>query len=1091
MNTPSYQEDHASQIPALQLLQNLGYTYLPPEEALRLRGGKTGNVLLEDILFAQLRKLSRFEYLPGEEYPFSDGNLREAIRVLRNLPLPNGLTAAAQYAYNQLMTGPALEETIRGNRQSYHVTYIDWERPERNVYHVTEEFEVLRSGRRNAYRPDLVLFVNGIPLVVIECKRPSLTKPLDKAIAQHQRNQKEDGIRPLYAYSQLVLALCANDARYATTGTEAKFWSNWEEKYSTETARETDQARLKAIVNRPLPPAQNDLLFGGRFAYVRDHFELLARSERAISKQDRLLYQLCRPERLLELARHYVLFDGGTKKVARYQQYFAIQKTLDRIQNPLPGEARGGVIWHTQGSGKSLTMVLLAQGIAEAARQHGRRTAVAKPIRHPKIVIVTDRTDLDNQIRDTFRKCDVNVERASTGSKLFELLARDEDTVVTTVINKFEAALKSRRRKNQERPVFTDENIFVLIDEGHRTQYGTFNVAMERTFPNACFLAFTGTPLRNKEKDTARKFGGLIDTYTVDQAVRDGAVVPLLYEGRHALQEVNQKPLDKYFSKATEDLTDYQRADLKRKHARADQLNVADQKIYAIAHDISEHYCANWQGSGFKGQLVCANKASAIKYLTYLREIGDVSAELIISPPDTREGDDSAYRESTDTIKNFWKEMMDRYGSPTKYEKHIINAFKHAAEPEIIVVVDKLLTGFDAPRNIVLYLTRSLREHTLLQAIARVNRVAPNKTHGYILDYYGILVELDKAIKTYTDFQDFEAEDLAHAVTNIQEEIARLPQVHSELHDFFKTVPNKMDAAGYEHILRDEAKRFLFYDKFNEFARLLKMGLSIRQWVETTPESLVDRYKSDLKFFVNLRNSVRNVYSDTVDFKKYQRDIQKLIDRHVSTDEVRPITQLVDIFDEEKLAAELDQLDSTRSRADTIASRTAKHINERMEEDPALYKRFSDMLNEVIADFLSKRISEAEYLKRVQALKQEVRDRGGSELPTELRNRPEAAAFYHSSQAVFTPKLEDAVRANALALETGLGIDALMREHLFERGQLRIDWKNNQTLTGRLEIALGDFLLDEIRGRDGLVLDFGEVKSLVAGFMEVARVRFQ
>ncbi len=246
-------------------------------------------------------------------------------------------------------------------------------------------------------------------------------------------------------------------------------------------------------------------------------------------------------------------------------------------------------------------------------------------------------------------------------------------------------------------------------------------------------------PLMKKEKSTAAKFGGLIDIYSIKDAVEDKAVVPLLYEGRHNIMEVNEKPLDNYFDMVSEGATEYGKANLKRKFSAKNKIVQSLSFIENTAWDISKHFADNIQGTGFKGQLVAPNKLSAIRYRDILKEIGKVSVELLISPPDTREGEEDVYEKSDDKVKAFWKAMMDKYGTPEKYEKILISAFKNQDEPEIIIVVDKLLTGFDAPRNQVLYLTRNLREHTLLQAIARVNRVYPGKDYGYIIDYYGNL----------------------------------------------------------------------------------------------------------------------------------------------------------------------------------------------------------------------------------------------------------------------------------------------------------------------------------------------------------------
>ncbi len=1074
MRTPSFQEDHISQIPALQFLQNLGYTYLSPEEALRLRGGKKTAVLLEGVLETQLPKINSIQY-KGQKYAYTESNIAAGIAALKDVPLQEGLIAANEAMYNLLTLGKALEQTIEGDKKSYTLQYINWLAWEKNVFHVTEEYAVQRAGSHEPYKPDLVLFVNGIPLVVIECKRPDMKEPLSQAISQHIRNQQEDGIRLLFAYSQLLLSISTNMALYGTTATKEKFWSKWEERFDTEAAEQTFQATLATIKNHALADGQKQKLFEQRLATVQQHFEQAGEYVRMVTEQDKYLYCLCRPQRLLDLVFNFIVFDSGIKKITRYQQFFAIKKTIARIRNLEQGKRSGGVIWHTQGSGKSLTMVMLAQAIA-----------LDKSIRNPKVVIVTDRVDLDDQIYSTFKKCQIPVLQASTGKHLIELMHSKSDAVITTIINKFDTAV------NQSKEPFTSADIFVLVDEGHRSQHGIFNISMEKAFPNACFIAFTGTPLRKKEKNTAKKFGGLIDKYTVDQAVHDKAVVPLLYEGRHVIQEVNERPIDAYFTKVSEPLNDYQRADLKKKFSRADQLNVAEQKIYCIAWDISEHYRDASAGTDWKGQLVCQSKVAAIKYKKYLDEIGRVSSEILISPPDMREGEDSAYDETNDEVKRFWKRTMDEFGgSPKKYEKHLINRFKHDEAPELIIVVDKLLTGFDAPRNTFLYITRSLREHTLLQAIARVNRVHPGKDYGFIIDYYGVLKELDEALKTYSSFQDFDAEDLEFTLVNILEEIRKLPQAHSELWDIFKTISNKYDEPAYEEALRDDAIRAEFYDKLSVFARLLKLALSSIEWSTKTPEKEIDRYKYDLGFFSKLRFSVRQRFADVVDFKSYEDQIQKLVDKHVTSHEVRPITDLINIFDKERFEKEVEKIVGLAARADTIAHRTAKHINEKIEEDPAFYKKFSEMLKEAIRAYAERRISEAEYLRLARELEESVLNRTGSDIPESLRGREIAHAFYGITFESIKTKLQDDQVARAIAADAGIGIDDLMLNIIMDNGQPKVDWKNKSDLIGQLEIAIGDFIMDNIRDKYALSLSFGEIDDIAGKSIEIAKLRYK
>lgn len=1074
MQTPSFKEDHISQIPALQLLIKMGYTYLNQEEAMLARGNKTSGVLLEDILRKQLKELNKARLSSHKSVAFSDSNIEAGIAALRDIPMVDGYMATSQKIYELLTLGKSLDQSVEGDRKSFDLHYIDWKTPENNVFHVTEEYSVLRSGLKEHYRPDIVLFVNGIPLCVIECKRPDMKEPLEQAISQHLRNQQEDGIRRLYAYAQIVVSLTVNEGSYATTGTPEKFWAKWQEDFknndgSLNTYRQEHFIQnIEQLKNIPISNEIKERMFTERFRYVKTYFDALDSEHVKATPQDEYIFSLCQKERLLDFAYNFTLFDNGSKKVARYQQYFAIKKAMAQLTKIKNGKRTGGVVWHTQGSGKSLTMVMLAQAIA-----------MDSSIKNPKIILVTDRTDLDSQITGTFRKCGIDVDNAKTGSQLVGLLRNESDAVVTTIINKFETAVRKIKIPLES------NNIFVLVDEGHRTQHGTFNIEMQKTLPNACFIAFTGTPLFKKDKNTLSKFGTLIDSYTVDQAVKDKAVVPLLYEGRHALQDVNSAPLDNFFNMVSEPLSDYEKADLKKKFSRADQLNIADQKIYAIAWDISNHYVKNFQGTGFKGQVVCQSKSSAVKYKNYLDEIGKVSTALIISPPDEREGEDSAYGKTSDLVKQFWHKMMDQHGTPKKYQKNIVNRFKNDHEPEIIIVVDKLLTGFDAPNNIVLYLTRKLIGHTLLQAIARVNRVSADKDYGYIIDYYGVLEELDSALKTYSAFEDFDEEQLMGTLTNINEEVEVLPQIHSELWNIFTGITNKRDAEAYQQLLRDEALRNKFYDKLAKYARILKLALSSIAFHKTTEEKRIAKYKEDLAFFMKLRVAVSSRYSDKIDYKKYEGQIQKLIDTHIATSDVVKLTDLVNIFDKDAFEEEVTKAIGKAAKADMIASRTARHISEKMDEDPAFYKRFSQLIKEAIQDYLQKRIDETEYLKRMRDIMDNVLSKTDSNIPNSLANKDVACAFFGISKEELDKVSDDSkvteIVSELLALEADKIINQLRK----------VDWTKSIDIPKKMIFLIGDFIIDEIRDKYPIRLSFEDIDKIAERLVEIAKIRYK
>ena len=728
------------------------------------------------------------------------------------------------------------------------------------------------------------------------------------------------------------------------------------------------------------------------------------------------------------------------------------------------GRRRGGVVWHTQGSGKSLTMVMLAKAIA-----------LDPDIPDYKIVLVTDRIDLDDQIYKTFHHCGKEVEQATTGKRLSEMLKSRKERIVTTVIDKFEAAVGRHVVRNE------DPNIFVLVDEGHRSQYGPRHAKMRRVLPNACYIGFTGTPVMKKERNTVEKFGGLIDTYTIDRAVKDEAVVPLLYEGRHVEQYVDAKGIDAWFDKITASLSREQAADLKRKFSTTEQLNKAEQKVKAIAWDISVHFRDNGQGTGFKGQLVAQDKATALLYKKYLDEFGMVSSEVLISGPDEREGEEDLYKENKLAVQRFWKAMMQKYGSEKQYNKQIINAFTKGEHPEIIIVVDKLLVGFDAPRNTILYLTRKLKDHTLLQAIARVNRLCEGKKFGYILDYRGVLENLDHALDLYSALPEFDANDIKDILTDVDVEIRTLPQKHSLLWDTFKEIKNRQDEEEFERLLADEALREKFYERLRAFSQTLGIALSSVRFLEETDPEKINRYRADLKFFSKLRISVRRRYAEVVDFSEYEPKIQKLLDTHVGTGEVEQITPLVNIFDKDAFAKELEKVSGVAAKADTIAHRTARTIEERMREDPAFYKRFSELLRETIAAFREERLRENEYLKKVTEIMNAVLNRTGDKIPEKLKNYDVAKAYFGSIREILS-RFCDGGDFDEVIAEAALGIDEIIDRHRI------VHWVHNVDIQNQMRNEMEDFLFD-FKEKTGYEITFDDIDAIMEQCLDIAKVR--
>lgn len=1039
----NYSENNDSQKPAINLLRKLGWTYITPEETIKQRVGLVSNVILEDILAECLNAINSFEY-KDKEYPFSHSNIQSAINVLKNIPEVS-LVKTNENIHDLLTLGKSFNETIQGDRKAYTMKFIDWENPENNVYHITDEFVV--EGIKEKRRPDIVLFINGIPFIVIENKRRDKNASLTEAISQHIRNQKrEEGIPKLYHYAKLLLAVQPNEVKYGAVGTPEKFWAVW---------KEDNEKEVQKIINS----TKNGI----------------KKEDREATLQDKSLLSLCSIERILEFVYKYLVYDGPNIKVPRYQQYFAVQNTIDRVKEiDTNNKRKGGVIWHTTGSGKSLTMVMISKALA-----------LDKEIPSPRIIVVTDRIDLDNQIYKTFRNCGKSVEKAKSGSDLIELLQDKGNEIITTIIDKFQTATKNTSF------IDNSENIFVLVDESHRSQYGTAHINMKRVLPNACYIGFTGTPLMKNEKSTARKFGGFIHKYTIDQAVKDGAVLPLLYEGRSAQLSVNKQQIDKGFQRLSSNLNEEAQKDLKKKFASISRIYESEQVVNEIAYDISKHYTQNWQGGVFKAQLAVPRIETAIRYQKYFEEQTDpelkINTAVVFTPPDSRQDYEDVWKETTNEAKKYWASLMEKYNGQEEYERYIINKFQdEGTEVELIIVVSKLLTGFDAPRNTILYLAKPLHSHNLLQAIARVNRLFSGKEHGHIIDYVGILGKLDEALTSYAAFEDFDEEDLTNTIVDVSDEIRKVPVHHANVWDCFKEVYNKKDIEALERHLAQKDLRDDFYEALSQFARTLQTALASNEFYIEFSEEQIEFYKQELKMFVKLRVSLQNRYAEVVSYKEYEPRVKKLLDTYVQADDVIVITKELNIFDKQMVNEAIEEYGKTpASKADFIAHKMKKVITENMEKDEAFYKKFSQLLEDAIKSFQENRISEAEYLKAILNIRDKFEKGYLEDIPQTLLNKPEARAFFGVLSEVFENSFGKEIAIQQKDVLANIGIDI---SKIIEKLIIR-DWKKNIDVIKEMENEVEDYLMAH-RKSLGVDITFDDLDIILDKCLKVAKNNF-
>ena len=891
-----WDELHLSENPAVEQLQSLGYTYVPPE-VLEHERVSLKVTILSGRLAAAVERLNPW---------LSDENVARAVKTITQVPAAS-LAEANEKLYTSLTYGIALEQDRGEGRKSHTVKFLDFDNPENNDWVVTRQYKV--RGTKKHIVPDVVAFVNGLPLAIIECKSPTIgdTWKAD-AIKQLRRYQEADttwkglGAPKLFEAAQILIGTCGERAVYGTVGTPARFFLEWKDPYPLTVQQLTD------------------------------------RLGRAPTPQDVLLCGLLEPRNLLDIVRNFVVFEveGGrtVRKLTRYRQFAAVNKAIERIRTARRPSERGGVVWHTQGSGKSLTMLWLALKLRRDAAQE-----------QPTIIIVTDRTKLDKQVAGVFTACGFpNPERADSVRHLRRILEHPTGKTVMTTIQKFQeitGPVAAPGTASVHPTLSKATNIFVMVDEAHRTQYRSLAANMREALPNACFLGFTGTPIDKKDRSTLRTFGPYIDTYTIEQAVKDKATVPIFYESRLPELHVIGQTLDKVFDHVFADRSDDERAAIKQRYATERAIAGAPRRIEAICLDLIDHFKQFIQPNGFKAQAVATSRHAAVTYKEALDQLNAPESALLMSADHNDEA------------------RLARWHLSKQEQDTAIERFKDKDDPlSILVVCDMLLTGFDAPVEQVMYLDAALREHTLLQAIARVNRPqGDEKTYGLVVDYWGVSAELQDALAV------FSPKDIRGALKPNVDELPRLESRHAAAMRFFQSVEDKSDLDACVRVLEPEDVRAEFDLAFRRFSQSMDMLL---------PDRRALPYRGDLLWLGKIRGAAAARYrDDRLDLSGCGEKVRKLIADAVAADGIEILVKEVQLFSpefDEKVAA----LRTDEARASEMEHAIRHEINVRIEENPVFYQSLRERLEEIIEHHRLERIDAAEQLKLFTNLKDEI-----------------------------------------------------------------------------------------------------------------------
>ena len=919
MTSPSKlnEYNHAEQ-PARLLLERLGWKYVT-REALAAERADEREVLLKGRLRRALLRLNEWLTEAQADRVVFDLEHVDATGMARNQAVHEYLT----YGMPLTVDGP------RG-RDSRTVRFFDFDHPEGglNDFLVTTQFRVRRGNERGGPEddermviPDLVLFVNGVPLVVMEAKSPSLLDVWkSRAVRQLRRYQEAGpewhgtGAPELFHYNLLCVAHCGAAAAYATLGAPENAYFEW-----------------KSV----LPYSEDE---------VRRRFGEEPRG------QAQLIVGLLSPATLLDILRDYVVYEPErgrlAKKLPRYQQYRAVRAALGRLLSGRKPEERGGVVWHTQGSGKSLTMLWVATKLRREPR-----------LGSPTIVVVTDRRQLDRQIAGTFERCGFPApEQASTSRDLRRLLTTGTGRTVMTTVQKFEEALTGPEGKLDV--LNPSESVIVMVDEAHRTQYGILGGRMSGALPNATLIGFTGTPIdKGFKRSTMGRFGPLIDSYTIPQSVADGATVPIYYEARlPELAVEGPETLDRLYEAMFGDEPPAVQAQIRRRYANKETVAVAERRIEMIALDIAEHFKAKVRPNGFKAQVVAPSRAAALRYAERLNSFGLRAYPVITAAPN----DGPEFKAARE---------LD--------QEQVVSAFVDPeGEPEALVVVDMLLTGFDAPVEQALYLDRALREHGLLQAIARVNRrfshqhdgVETEKTYGLVMDYHGVSRDLEEALST------FEWPDVQDTMRKLDEDPAPVVDaaaVQAESHfkgrdlsDTWECVSVFAPDASTEGSFKAD-----LFERFNADYRRLSLLMD-----RFLPDPRALDYTDRLARLTEIRAYVRAQFlreDADADWTEIGAKVKKLVDERISA-QVRELMRPVSILDQDfdqKVAA----LPHDESRASIMEHAIRAQIHERLTDNPVYFERLSAQLSRIIEDLRNRLIDSAEACRRYAAIRHLIR----------------------------------------------------------------------------------------------------------------------
>ncbi|MEO0266024.1 MAG: type I restriction endonuclease subunit R [candidate division WOR-3 bacterium] len=1011
-------EDYMVEQPAINWFREIGYSYIHGSDLIPDNEERESyrDVVLKKRFLSAIKKIN----------PWLDDRLSEEVyKKVKNLDHPDFIMKG-KILYELLTNGVKITFKEEKEEKVRIVRLIDFENPQNNDFLIANQFKVEYQYERNWYRvPDLVVFINGLPIAIFEFKNFNANETAKDAYNDHKTKIKD--IPQLYMYSQILVASDGYETKYGSPT------SDWERFFVWEGISSDDDLRVEE---------------------TKEGFNRYFYDENELTSLEVLIKGLFRKDHIIEFINDFIFYEkigeNYEKKIAMFHQFYSVKKAVERtkrciLEGKNPEERRIGVIWHTQGSGKSLTMLFYATKILKT-----------KELENPLLLFITDRKNLDEQLYSLFSQMPI-VKQAESIRDLQEIIKKTAGGIIFATIQKF------GRRNEEEYPFLTDrKNIIVIADEAHRSQYRELAQNLRRAIPNASFMGFTATPIELNDRDTYLVFGEPISVYSMDKALRHKVIVPIYYEARLSRLHLTNEFIDEEFEEISEPLEEEVREHLKRKYVTLEKLVLNPERLDNIARDIVEHFRRRTQEFKGKGMIVVISRRVAVELYNKIKKIQGAPSIAVVMSGNKQKDPKEFHPHIRNRVE--MEELLSNFKNPDK-------------DPEMVIVVDMLLTGFDVPCLNTMYFDKPMKDYNLVQAIARVNRVFKDKPGGLIVDYIGIVDDLRKSLSKYT----------VESIDGVLTDINKLIDLLKEKYEIVASMFYGLDYKNWRNLKSEELSKltvsaYNLLDTDEKKKCFTRNVVAIKKvYALTSPHPETIKIKDDLSFFEMIKKMIVKYSTPKREIsKEIEYEMNQLISRSVSAEEPVDIFSLVQknkpdvsILDEEFLE-QFRRIEYKNYAADLLQKILRDELRVKTRTNPFRYSSLYEKLKELIDRYNSKLLSTAEVIEELIEIAKEMREKIAK--GKDLNLTEEELAFYDmllNEEEIFENKEEIKRVAQEVMKRLGYYIKV-------------VDWNKKDTIKAKIKMAVKEILLESLKEK----VDYEKIDEIASKIYEHAEELF-